>query len=129
MKIQDISHAIFEASSKDTVGELLLKRYSKGVNAFWLYHEPRKKPLLLILVKNQLANLHYFADEEHPGFASVGDMSSLLPDGFTLFYMRSPEEEEYISNDLVVPFTDALAAAEEFLVSTDLPPSIEWFVL
>jgi hypothetical protein len=129
MKIQDMSHTIFDTSSKESVEEILLKRHTKGVNAFWLYHEPRKKPLLLILVKNQLANLHYFPDEEHPGFASVGDMRSLPADDFTLFYMRSPKEEEHISNDLIVPFADALVAAKEFLVSTELPPSIEWFEL
>jgi Immunity protein Imm1 len=129
MKIRDMSRTIFDASSKDGVEEILLKRYTKDVNAFWLYHEPRKKPLLLILVKNQLANVHYFPDEEHPGFASVGDMPSLPANGFTLFYMRSPKEEEYISNDLIVPFADALAAAKEFLANTALPPSIEWFEL
>jgi hypothetical protein len=129
MKIQDMSHTIFDASSKDGVEKILLKRYTKGVNAFWLYHESRKKPLLLILVKNQLANLHYFPDEEHPGFASVGDMPSLPTDGFTMFFMRNLKEEEYISNDLIVPFSDALAAAKEFLASTELPRSIEWFEL
>jgi hypothetical protein len=43
--------------------------------------------------------------------------------------MRNLKEEEYISNDLIVPFSDALAAAKEFLASTELPRSIEWFEL
>jgi hypothetical protein len=101
----------------------------KASMRFFLHHEPRENPSLWILVNNQLANLHYFPDEEHPGYASIGDLPLLPADGFTIFFMRSPKEEEYISNDLIVPFADALAAAKEFLVSTAFPPSIEWFEL
>jgi hypothetical protein len=129
MKIQDISGTIFDVLTEADVERILLKRYGEDVNAFLLYHEPRENLWLSILVKDQLANLHYFPDEEHPGYASIGDLPSLPADGFTLFYMRSLKEEEYISNDAIVPFADALAAAKEFLVNTDLPPSIEWFEL
>jgi Immunity protein Imm1 len=130
MKIQDMSSTIFEASDEADVERILLKRYDHGVNAFWLYHEPREKPLLLILVKGQLANLNYLPDEEgHPGYATIGNIPSLPADGFTVFFMNNPKEEEHVPNDAIVPFADALAAAKEFLVSTDLPPSIEWFEL
>jgi hypothetical protein len=130
MKIQDMSSTIFDVSTEADVGRVLLKRYGEGVNAFWLYHEPRKNPWLLILVKGQLANLNYFPDEEgHPGYATIGNIPSLPADGFTVFFMNSPKEEEHVPNDAIVPFTDALAAAKEFLVSTDLPPSIKWFEL
>jgi hypothetical protein len=40
-----------------------------------------------------------------------------------------PKEEEHVPNHAIVPFADALAAAKEFLVSSDLPPSFEWFEL
>jgi Immunity protein Imm1 len=129
MKIQDLSSAIFDASSSVDVERILLKRYDKGVNSFWIYHQPREKPLLLILVNNQLANLHYFPDEEHPGYASIGNVSSLPARGNTVFFMNSPKEEEEVPNDAIVPFAAALAAAKEFLVSTKLPASIEWFEL
>jgi hypothetical protein len=130
MKIQDMSSTIFDATNEADVERILLKRYGEGVNALWLYHEPREKPLLLILVNGQLANLDYFSDEEgHPGYHSIGNMPSLPSDGTTVFFMNSPTEEEHVYNGAIVPFADALAAAEEFLVSTELPPSIEWFEL
>jgi hypothetical protein len=67
MKIQDMSSAIFDVSTEADVERILLNRYCEGVNAFWLYHEPREKPWMLILVKDQLADLNYFPDEEgHP---------------------------------------------------------------
>ena len=130
MKIQDMSSAIFDVSSNVDVEEILLKRYGQGVNAFWLYHEPREKPLLLILVNKQLANLNYFPDEEgHPGYYSIGRVPLLPADGTTVFFMNSPDEEEHVFNGAIIPFADALVAAKEFLVSTKLPPSIEWFEL
>jgi hypothetical protein len=129
MKIQDMSRTIFDALSNADVESILLKRYDRGFNAFLLYHEPRESPSLSILVNNKLASLHYFPEGEHPGYASIGDMPSLPARGFTIFFMRSLKEEEHISNDMIVPFADALAAAKEFLVSTEFPPSIEWFEL
>jgi Immunity protein Imm1 len=130
MKIQDMSNAIFDASNEDDVERILLRRYDQGVNAFWLYHETRENPWLLILVKDQLANLNYFPDEEnHPGYATIGNIPSLPADGYTVFFMNNPKEEEEVPNDAIVPFADALAAAKEFLMSTALPPSIEWFEL
>jgi hypothetical protein len=129
MKIQDLSRTISDVSNGADVERILLKRYDQGVNAFWLYHEPRKKPLLLILVNNQLANLHYFPNEEHPGYCPIGKMPSLPNHGSTVFFMRSLKEREEVPNDAIVPFADALAAAKEFLASTALPRSIEWFEL
>jgi Immunity protein Imm1 len=124
-----MSSTIFDASSSVDVERILLKRYDSGVNSFWIYHEPWEKPLLLILVNNELANLHYFPDDKHPGYASIGNTPSLSAHGNTVFCMNSPKEEEEVPNDAIVPFSDALAAAKEFLVSTAMPPSIEWFEL
>jgi hypothetical protein len=130
MKIQDMSSEIFDASNEADVERILLKRYAQGVNAFWLWDDSREHRWLSILVKDQLANLNYFPDEKgHPGYATIGNIPSLPADGYTLFFMNSPNEEEHVPNDAIVPFADALAAAKEFLTSTDLPPSIEWFEL
>jgi Immunity protein Imm1 len=130
MKIQDMSSTLFDVSTEADVERILLKRYGEGANAFWLWHEPRKNLWLSIWVKDQLANLNYFPDVEgHPGYATVGNIPSLSADGYTVFFMNSPKEEEYVPNDAIVPFADALAAAKEFLANTALPPSIEWFEL
>jgi hypothetical protein len=130
MKVRDMSGTTFDVTNNSDVERILLKRYDQGVNAFWLHHEPREMPSLVILVNNQLANLNYFPDEDdHPGYYSIGRIPSLPTDGTTVFFMNSPKEEEHVFNGAIVRFADALAAAKEFLVSTDLPPSIEWFEL
>jgi hypothetical protein len=86
MKIQDMSSTIFDASNDADVERILLQRYGQGVNAFWIYREPREKPWMLILVKDQLANLNYFPDEEgHPGYATIGNIPSLPADGALFF--------------------------------------------
>jgi hypothetical protein len=84
---------------------------------------------LLILVNKAPANLHYFPPGDHPGFHSVGHISALDPDEYTTFFMNSLEEREDISNNAVILFSDALAAAKEYLAGTELPKSIEWFEL
>jgi Immunity protein Imm1 len=130
MKIQDMSNAIFDASSKSDVERILLKRYGRGVNAFWIYHEQRKHLCLIVLVNNELANLNYLPDDgDHPGFHSIGTIPSLPAHEYTTFYMNSPNEPEEVPNDAIVPFADAMAAAKEFLLSPDLPQSIKWFEL
>jgi hypothetical protein len=130
MKIRDMSGTVFDVANSSDVERILLKRYDRGVNAFWLHHEPRQVPSLLILVNNQLAKLDYFPDEkDHPGYHSIGRVPSPPADGTTVFFMNNPKEEEHVYNGAIVPFRDALAAAKEFLVSAALPPSIEWFEL
>jgi hypothetical protein len=130
MKIRDMSGTEFDATNSSDVERILLKRYGQGVNAFWLHHEPRQTPSLMILVNNHLANLNYLPDDEdHPGYHSIGNMPSLPADGTTVFFMNNPKEEEHVYNGAIVPFADALVAAKEFLVNTGLPPSIEWFEL
>ena len=46
-----------------------------------------------------------------------------------IFYLDSEIQEQPILNDSVVPFSEALKAAKEFLVSEGLPDSMEWFEL
>jgi hypothetical protein len=59
----------------------------------------------------------------------VGNISGLDHDRYTIFFMNSTEEPEQVPNDAIVPVADAIAAAREFFVKTELPPSIEWFEL
>jgi hypothetical protein len=60
---------------------------------------------------------------------SEGNIPGLDGDHDTLFFMNDLTEREEFPNYKVVPFSDALAAAKEFLVSPELPPSIEWVEL
>lgn len=128
MRIQDFER-VYDASGNDAIDSALTKRHGSGVNAFWLSHGSSKYPALLILVNGELASLHYFPKDRHPGFRSVGKVEGLEPGGTTTFFMNNVNEPEQILNDSIVPFSTALKAAKEFSASADLPPSVEWFEL
>jgi len=121
----------------DTALEAKLnKRYGPGVNAFWLSHESlnenNNSAKLAILVNHELANVHYFPPGKHPGFQSQGSIPDLDVRGFSQFYMYSPEklqQVEEIPNAYVVPFSDAVKVAKEFLERDELPKSIGWLEL
>lgn len=128
MRIQDIER-VCDASRNEEVDVALAKRYGAGVNAFWLSREAGGYPLLLILVNKELSSIHYFPMDRHPGFRSVGHVQGLAPEGMTTFFMNSIHEPQQMLNDSVVPFSAALTAAKEFLMSNVMPPSVEWLEL
>jgi hypothetical protein len=71
--------------------------------------------------------MHYVSREGDAGYVSLGDLKSvsLDPDGETTFYV-SPIEPIWALNKQVIPFSDALKAAHEFLADPALPKSIRW---
>ncbi len=128
MRIEDFE-SVLEVSGQDAIDSALVRRHGSGVNAFWLSHGDTKYPALLILVNQELASLHYFPEERHPGFRSVGTLEGLKPGGTTTFFLNSVSEEQPMLNDSIVPFSAALSAAREFSLSTNLPGCLEWFEL
>jgi hypothetical protein len=103
----------------------LRKRHGAGINSFWLGYEAGGFPALNILVKGNLAHVHYFPNEDHPGFASVAKLPVPRPDELRVFFIN-PTEEIDILNGEVIPFSDALKAAQEFAVSATMPKCIRW---
>lgn len=59
----------------------------------------------------------------------MGHIEGLEVGKMYIFYLDSEIQEQPILNDSVVPFSEALKAAKEFLVSEGLPDSMEWFEL
>ena len=105
------------------------RRHGRGVNAFWLAHGDEKNPALAILVTGDLACLHYFPSDRHPGFRSVGAIEGLKRGELTTFSVSSVSDEAGILNDAIVPYSVASTVAKEFFRSKELPRSIEWFEL
>jgi hypothetical protein len=52
---------------------VLSKRHRTGVNSFWSGQRAAGFPAIAIMVNGDLAHVHYFPKEGHPGVASVGD--------------------------------------------------------
>jgi hypothetical protein len=125
MRIEDYD-TVWNATSSADIEAALRKRHGAGCNAFWLTHGNKKSPAINIMVKGDLAYVHYFPEGRHPGFASVGTVSSLISGGDTIFYPDDTDDTFEIVNEAVVRFSDALKVAQEFAVSPALPKSIQW---
>jgi len=124
LRIQDFDRTVTVTDEKALEGALQV-RYSDA-NSFWLTRDHDKKPAISILVRGDLACLHYFPSESHPGFVSVSSVQNPQGSGATLFFMDSPEQQQEILNKYVVPFSEALQTAREFFVRKELPSCIEW---
>jgi len=125
MKIESFG-VVDEVQDPADLDAVLMRRCDPDVNEFWLSHQD-PFPAMSILVKGDLASLHYFAGEGEPGFRSIGTISK--QDCVTLFCTESPKHIEPVLNKFVVSFTVALAAAKEFLRSRSLPRSVDWMEL
>jgi hypothetical protein len=106
----------------------LSRRYGDGRNSFWLAHEAGKFPAINIMVRGELAYVHYFPMERHAGFASVAKVPSLRPDETSIFFLY-PTEKVWAPNEALIPFSEALKAAQEFAISNTMPKCIAWFKL
>jgi hypothetical protein len=125
LRVQDFE-SVTTANSVEQLEEALQKRYRDGVNSFWLSHDAETKPSISMLMKSDLAYLHYFPNDSHPGFASVGTVSELPQHKATTFFLDSPDQAQEILNSSIVPLSKALEVAKEFFASKDLPGHIKW---
>jgi hypothetical protein len=124
MKIQDYD-SVCDVMKPADIEATLSKRFGAGRNAFWLSHGNEERPAISILVKGGLAYVHYFPNEDHPGLASVAKLLGPRAYETSIFFVR-PNEKVWILNSAVVPFSDALKAAQEFSISRTLPKCIQW---
>jgi hypothetical protein len=113
----------------DDLISVLKRRNSEDANEVWLSYEGRPYPSLSVLVVNGLACVQYFPTAGHPGYISMPDAPVLQEAGTTVFYINGGHEEQEIQNECVVRLEDAVIATTEFLKSSSLPLSIQWFEL
>ena len=117
------------AGDLGSLDAVLTSRYGTNANEFWLSLEDEKFPALAILVRDDLANVHYFPEDGHPGYLLTESQPNAKTGGSTVFFTNTPSEEVEIGNEGVVPFSSALKAAHEFFSSTTLPTLEGWFEL
>jgi hypothetical protein len=125
MFVQDFD-SVRNVENPADIEAVLSKRHRAGVNSFWLGQRAAGFPAVAIMVNGDLAHVHYFPNEGPPGFASVGGSLGLSPDGETVFCHDNTEEICPMMNYSVVPFSDALKAAQEFAVSNAMPKCLQW---
>lgn len=107
---------------KDIEQELQF-RTQKGVNEFILYYEEESFPYLVILANKDSAYLHYFKEEDDPGFRSIGNENEK---GESIFYTNTDKEEVVIENMSIVNFSLAVMAAKEFYETKERPKCVKW---
>lgn len=115
------------ADSIEDVENILLRREESGVISFWLSSSGERHPSLLILVRGDIATMIFYEEEFGSVYHSKGNVPNINPEGSTVFEeCDSDDTDRAISNDELIPFSEALAAAKEFFVSRKLPECIEW---
>jgi hypothetical protein len=130
MEVEDLSgtHRVHSIAQLE---QLLGVRFKDEENEFWLRAGKSDHPALSIMVKGDLAAVHYFPEEGHAGYVSIGGKMNLYPSEMTIFRIGSLDvgDTAYVPNESIVPFSDALGVAREFFLSQELPRSIEWLEL
>jgi len=90
MKVTDFDIARIESAIDVTtrleIESALSKRDDAGMNSFWLSHGTEEFPAINIMVNGDLAYVHYFPADRHPGYASVGNLPHLSRGGITNFF-------------------------------------------
>jgi hypothetical protein len=124
MKVEDFETGL-DITTLRELEAILKKRHGAGINSFWLGHVAGGFPAINIVVKGDLAHVHYFPNEDHPGFASLAKLPGPTPNETSVFFIR-PKEKIWVLNDEVVPFSEALKAAQEFALSEAMPKCIQW---
>ncbi len=125
MRIEDYD-SVWNVTKPAEIELALTIRHGAGRNAFWLSHGTEDFPSINIMVNGDLAYVHYFPKKQHPGYASMGTLPSLISGGDTSFFPDDTDETFEIVNEAVVRFADALKIAQEFAISPELPKSIQW---
>lgn len=129
MQVQDIEGS-YEVNAPAELETVLRRRYKNNAHAFWLSHGAGRYPMLSLLVKGDLASLHFMPKEHEAGCRSVGRMSYLGQGETTRFSIsKHSGDDVYVMNESLIPFSAAVDAAKEFLSSKELPQSVDWLWL
>ncbi len=108
---------------------VLQRRDTNGANAFWLSHDAGF-PVLVVLVKEEVATVQYIPRDREAGWMSVGSMDDGVKGGLTRFAIsQHVADDVFIMNETLLPFATAVEAAKEFFDSAALPPSVQWLKL
>ena len=77
MRVQDFTK-IVEVIDANQLGSVLMERYENDCNCFWLSHESQGYPVLVIIVKGELASLHFLRSSAHEGNGSSSETDSAI---------------------------------------------------
>lgn len=99
--------------------------FSRNQSEFsiWISLGDSQYPYINVLIKGDLAYVHYFEKEGHPGYQSIGRSTE---DGMITI---NEEDQMIVPMDTLVSVDKAAKAGQEFLKTHILPNAIEWLEL
>jgi hypothetical protein len=102
-------------------------RDDRGGGIFWLTPDAATHPVLAIRVSGDVADVHYFPRDGHPGFRCLGGDGLPTVGLTTLVYEGAdPATGEETPNEFVVPVETARAIAREFFRTKQMSLAVSW---
>lgn len=120
-------HRTWDVHNEQSLELALASRDSRGGGVFWLEHMQDKFPKLAIRVSGDVADVHYFPTEDHPGFRVLGGKG--LPEGgmtTLIFDGCDPGTGEDTPNEFVLTLETARATAMHFFQTGKRWDGVEW---
>jgi len=131
MKIEG-QHCKWHAQDEATIQQVLEFRDEVGGAVFWLARDDARYPTLAIRISGDMADVHYFPHEGHPGFRALAEPSVRegQPTNFLFIYEGcDPATGEETPSEFVIPLSTAIALAKEFHRSGARSSAVSWFEL
>src|SRR5258708_5310504 len=100
MRIQDYD-SVWNVTKPADIEAALNKRHDGGINSFWLSHGTGLFPVIGMLVKGNLANVHYIPRDRDAGFTSVAKVLESSSEETSVFFVR-PTEKIWVRNGAVI---------------------------
>ena len=113
-----------QASALEELRHVLTQRHEGKFGSFWLVRNDGTR--LAVLVNADEACVHYFPRVDHPGFYAIGDSGEWE---IQVLFLAENYEPMEVPRAMVVRVGAANAAAEEFFLSSKMPPLFNWVEL
>jgi hypothetical protein len=109
------------------VESIMQQRFEPGFGAFWLSHHESGYPVLNVLIRDDLAALHFLEQENEPGYLSIGNLPNVDLQGTTEFAISTCRGDDLIiPNKSLITIATALDATKEFFISGCRPKCVQW---
>jgi hypothetical protein len=129
MKIEG-HHRRWEARDAGALEQVLRFRDDVGGAMFWLADDDEPHPAMAIRVSGDLADVHYFPHEGHPGFRALVESSAPRAPMTTFIYEGcDPAAGEETPSEFVLPAAAAIEIAKEFQLTGEMSAAVSWFEL
>ena len=105
-----------------TINEMkvyILKCAENVFDELWISKDKNDYPILVILINDNYACLHFFIDDKGTVFQSVGN-------GYEDISFKLNNDEIIMPANSIILLDDAIKCAEQFFIDYDKPKCIKW---